>query len=185
MLRRRVGIAWVLLVVTLAAMSAGVGWYLWPRPALARKANETIELPLVPPGSHAWSAVNAFPKLNFAEPVFAASAPGNEHLLYVLERRGTLVAIDLQAEAPAKQMVLDIRQQVDTTADGVDAFLKQYRVPWPQVHEPGGLESPPAKTFGIISLPTMFLVGPDGKVVTRNPSVPDLKTQLPELLKAK
>src|SRR5688500_11543113 len=103
MLRRRVGFVWVVLVMTLAAMSVGVGWYLWPRPALVRKAIETIELQLVPPGSLAWSSVNAFPKLKFAEPVFAPSASGDDKLLYVLERRGTLVAIDLQVGSPARQ----------------------------------------------------------------------------------
>ena len=35
------------------------------------------------------------------------------------------------------------------------------------LHMPGGLESPLAVQYGISSLPVMFLVGPDGKVVNR------------------
>lgn len=121
--RRRVGIAWILPVITLAALSAGVGWYLWPRPALARQANETIELPLVPPGGHAWAAVSAFGQLKFAEPVFLTSAPGDEQHLYVLERRGTIQAIDYRAASPGKRLVLDISKHVDATADGDNGAL--------------------------------------------------------------
>ena len=47
------------------------------------------------------------------------------------------------------------------------------------------MESEPSKHFGIISLPTMFLVGPDGKVVRRSVSVDELKTLVPELIKKK
>lgn len=72
---------------------------------------------------------------------------------------------------------------LDTTADPVAGFLKEHGVGWPQIHEPGGLESRPAKEFGIISLPTMFLVDKSGTVVGRNISVDDLKKQVPELLK--
>ncbi len=74
---------------------------------------------------------------------------------------------------------------LDSTLEPVDGYLSENKVVWPQVYEPGGLESGPAMRFGIISLPTMFLVGSDGKVVSRSTSVDDLKTKLPELLKAK
>ncbi len=71
---------------------------------------------------------------------------------------------------------------LDTTIDPVRPFLAEHDVPWPQIFEPGGLESDPAKQFGIISLPTMFLTDKTGKVTHRNVSVDDLKTLLPELL---
>jgi hypothetical protein len=62
--------------------------------------------------------------------------------------------------------------------------LKQHKVTWPQIHEPGGLvESPVSKQFGIIIAPTIFLVDRAGNVVKRNASVEDLKTLLPDLLK--
>ncbi|MCA9116109.1 MAG: redoxin domain-containing protein [Planctomycetaceae bacterium] len=72
---------------------------------------------------------------------------------------------------------------LDTTSDPVDAYLKQYNVTWPQIHADGGLESEPALEMGIISLPTMILVGRDGKVEHRSISVPDLKQAIPDLLK--
>lgn len=66
------------------------------------------------------------------------------------------------------------------------AQLKQYltanKVPWPQMYEPGGLDSAPAVSYGIISLPTMFLIDDKGLVVSRNSSVEELKSVLPQLL---
>jgi thiol-disulfide isomerase/thioredoxin len=51
----------------------------------------------------------------------------------------------------------------------LDAFLKETPLPWPQVFEPGGIEKNRFATeFGIISLPTMVLVDPQGKVVNRS-----------------
>jgi thiol-disulfide isomerase/thioredoxin len=49
-----------------------------------------------------------------------------------------------------------------------DAFLKENQVTWPQIFEPGGMESRLAVDYGIILLPSMFLIDSDGKVVNRN-----------------
>ena len=56
---------------------------------------------------------------------------------------------------------------LDNDKEELDNFLKSISLPWPEVFEPGGLESRLAAEFGIISLPTMFLVDPDGKVSNR------------------
>jgi thiol-disulfide isomerase/thioredoxin len=50
----------------------------------------------------------------------------------------------------------------------LDAFLQANPLPWAEVFEPGGMESRLAIEFGVISLPTMILVDPDGKVINRN-----------------
>jgi hypothetical protein len=60
--------------------------------------------------------------------------------------------------------------------------MAKHQMTWPQIHEPGGQESKPAREFGIVSLPTMILVGSDGNVVSRSVSVTQLKESLPELL---
>jgi thiol-disulfide isomerase/thioredoxin len=52
--------------------------------------------------------------------------------------------------------------------EAVAQFLKDNNVSWPQVLEPGGMDSRLANAYGIISLPTMILVDPQGKVVNRN-----------------
>lgn len=56
----------------------------------------------------------------------------------------------------------------DNEKADLEAFLKEYQLPWPQVFEPGGIDSRLATEFGIISLPTMFLIDGQGKVVNRN-----------------
>jgi peroxiredoxin len=69
---------------------------------------------------------------------------------------------------------------LDVVKDDVAPWLAQHQVKWPQIHEPGGLESAPARAFGIISLPTLFLVEPDGKVANRGATVADVKSYLAE-----
>jgi len=60
-----------------------------------------------------------------------------------------------------------ISVNLDNDKADLDAFLQGSPLPWPQIFEPGGLDSRPAVEFGIISLPTMILVDPDGKVANR------------------
>ncbi len=75
---------------------------------------------------------------------------------------------------------------LDMTSAPVQPFLAKHGLTWPQIHEPGGLtDSGPGQAFGIISLPTMFLIDRSGKVVSRSATIADLKSQLPDLLKAK
>jgi thiol-disulfide isomerase/thioredoxin len=57
---------------------------------------------------------------------------------------------------------------LDNERSELDAFLKAHQIDWPQIFEPGGMESRLAVEYGIISLPTMFLVDAEGKVVNRN-----------------
>jgi len=64
-------------------------------------------------------------------------------------------------------------------------YLNQNKVTWPQIFQPGGLDSPAAVQYGIITLPTMFLVDQRGEVVSRNSSVDELKAVLPQLLEGK
>ncbi|HEY0983172.1 MULTISPECIES: thioredoxin-like domain-containing protein [unclassified Schlesneria] len=68
-------------------------------------------------------------------------------------------------------------------------FVQKHKMNWKHIYQPnqttqsGGLNSPIAESFGIISLPTMFLVDREGKVVNRNATLTDVKTELPNLLK--
>jgi len=72
---------------------------------------------------------------------------------------------------------------LDATPDLAEAYTKQHKIEWAHIHEEGGLESAPARDFGVISLPTMFLVDQAGKVVNRSATVSDLKKALPDLVK--
>jgi thiol-disulfide isomerase/thioredoxin len=67
---------------------------------------------------------------------------------------------------------------LDANVADVQPYLTRHNVPWSQIYEEGGLESPLAREFGIISLPTMFLVDAEGKVTNRSASVADVKELL-------
>ena len=72
---------------------------------------------------------------------------------------------------------------LDTAGKDAAEFVEQSRIPWPQVFEPGGLNSRPAVDFGIVSLPSMFLVDQDGKVVNRNLHISQLEGEIKKLLR--
>jgi glutathione peroxidase-family protein len=67
---------------------------------------------------------------------------------------------------------------LDPEKEATVEFVKQRNVAWPQIHEAGGLESEPARKFGIITLPTMFLVDGNGKVMSRNASLDEIREAL-------
>ncbi|MGC8644179.1 MAG: redoxin domain-containing protein, partial [Isosphaeraceae bacterium] len=56
---------------------------------------------------------------------------------------------------------------LDNEKAELEAFVKEQQLPWPQIFEPGGIESRLATEYGIISLPTMFLIDGEGKVTNR------------------
>jgi thiol-disulfide isomerase/thioredoxin len=72
---------------------------------------------------------------------------------------------------------------VDSPGAPIQQYITQYKVAWPQIHEPGGLQGTIAQQYGVITLPTMFLVDKTGKVVSASVTVDDLKKQVPELVK--
>lgn len=72
---------------------------------------------------------------------------------------------------------------LDSPGANIQKYIQDYKVPWPHIAEEGGLESRPAEEFGIITLPTMFLVDRQGRVVSANISMDNLKKELPALVK--
>jgi thiol-disulfide isomerase/thioredoxin len=75
---------------------------------------------------------------------------------------------------------------LDNDRGELDAFLKERQLGWPHIFESGGMESRLAVDYGIISLPTMFLVDAHGKVVNRNlRTSSEVDRQLDKLLTTK
>lgn len=74
---------------------------------------------------------------------------------------------------------------LDAPGAPVQQYIQQHKVPWPHIYEEGALESRPAIEYGIISLPTVFLIDKRGVVVSQNSSVDELKKLVPEMVKAK
>lgn len=72
---------------------------------------------------------------------------------------------------------------LDESRDDVAAFMRTNRVPWIHLQEPGGLESPLAEQLGIVTLPTMLLIGKDGRVVDRNISASELERAIKREIK--
>jgi peroxiredoxin len=73
----------------------------------------------------------------------------------------------------------------DPVKTAVGPYLMQHGVKWPQIHEPGGQEKGLGIDFGIMVVPTMFIVDRDGKVLNRNATIADIKAILAEKLAKK
>jgi thiol-disulfide isomerase/thioredoxin len=71
---------------------------------------------------------------------------------------------------------------VDVTEGPIAEYLKENRISWPQVFEPGGTDSGPATAFGVIVPPLMILVDREGRVNTVTTMIDDIKTAVPELM---
>jgi thiol-disulfide isomerase/thioredoxin len=65
----------------------------------------------------------------------------------------------------------------------LEKYLTENKLPWPQVFEPGGLDSPPANQLGILTVPTMMLIDPQGKVVSKNIQATDVEAELKKILR--
>jgi thiol-disulfide isomerase/thioredoxin len=72
---------------------------------------------------------------------------------------------------------------IDDDSAPIQAYLRQHKIEWPSIHETGGRQSGIAQQYGVITLPTTFLVDKSGKVVSASTTVADLKKLVPELVK--
>ena len=72
---------------------------------------------------------------------------------------------------------------VDTNAKTLKGYLAENPLPWPQIFEEGGQDSRPANALGIITVPTMILVDPQGKVVNRNIQAAEIEAELKKLIR--
>ena len=90
---------------------------------------------------------------------------------------------ELQAKYGAKKFAV-IGVALDGDKAKLVKFLQAKPLPWPQLHESGGLDSRLAEEFGVLALPTMVLIGADGNVIDRNVSINGLEGKLDELVAA-
>jgi len=70
---------------------------------------------------------------------------------------------------------------LDTRPEEMQAYLAEARLPWPQIHEQGGLESRPAVEYGIVTVPTTFLIDSQGRVVKRNVTGSEIEAEIRRL----
>ena len=57
---------------------------------------------------------------------------------------------------------------LDQDKDKLLAFTKEHEMVWPQYFDGQGWDNDVSKSFGIDSIPAMWLVGKDGKLITTN-----------------
>ncbi len=74
---------------------------------------------------------------------------------------------------------------VNLDIDGapIQEHIQKHKVPWAHIREPGGMEGAPALAYGIVALPTMFVVDKNGTVAAVTTSMEDVKKLVPDLLK--
>jgi hypothetical protein len=72
---------------------------------------------------------------------------------------------------------------LDNSADEAKNYLAKSPAPGTHLHQDGGLECKMATDFGIQVLPTIFVVGKDGKVVSRNGQIANLEDEVKKLVK--
>jgi hypothetical protein len=72
---------------------------------------------------------------------------------------------------------------LDNTAKEAKEYLSRVPSPGVQLHQDGGLEGRLATEYGVMGLPNLFLVGKDGKVVSRNAQINGLDDEVKKLLK--
>jgi len=74
---------------------------------------------------------------------------------------------------------------LDYSREELLAYLEENRLPWPQLYEAGGFESRFAKEMGVMTVPMMIFVGPDGKVISNDIQAAEIEDALKELLAPK
>lgn len=72
---------------------------------------------------------------------------------------------------------------LDSDPASATTYLQANPLPWPQVHEAGGLDSRLAVEMGILTLPTMLLVDGNGRVLNRNIHAGELDEELGKRLR--
>ena len=88
---------------------------------------------------------------------------------------------ELYAKYGAKKLAV-VGIALDTDAQQLAKYLQAKPMPWPQLHEPGGLDGRLAEELGVLTLPTMLLLDAEGKVVDRNVAITDLERKLDALI---
>jgi hypothetical protein len=71
---------------------------------------------------------------------------------------------------------------LDSSKDEVVNYIKEQKLPWKEIFEPGGFDSRLAVEMGVISLPLMVLVDDKGNAVNANVMTAELEAELKKVL---
>jgi len=71
---------------------------------------------------------------------------------------------------------------LDNSQNDAVNFLQRNSLNGIHLHQPGALDSPLAVHYGVMVLPNLFLVGKEGKVVSRSVQVGGLEEEIKKML---
>ena len=74
---------------------------------------------------------------------------------------------------------------LDYTRDKLVEYLREKRLPWKQMWEQGGFDSGLARNMGVVTVPLMVLVGPDGKVVSSNIRAEEIEGEMKKMIQSR
>jgi thiol-disulfide isomerase/thioredoxin len=116
------------------------------------------------------------------KPVSLAELRGRNVLVHFWESGNSQCKDDIEALAQlqvkyAKDLTL-VGVNLDFKKENAVAAVRELSINWPQLYEPGGMECRIATELGIVNVPTMVLIGKDGKVVNRQIYVAELSKVL-------
>ena len=94
--------------------------------SLVREENTTIQLPAEMPVS-GFDLVSAFGGLRFDEPVSLATAPGDTGRVFVVERKGRIMVVDISGPVPSAKVFIDMRSEVRSS--WIECGLLEYTLP--------------------------------------------------------
>jgi tetratricopeptide (TPR) repeat protein len=70
---------------------------------------------------------------------------------------------------------------LDYTPDELTKYLSANNLPWKQVYSEGGFDGRLASEMGVVTVPLILLVGPDGKVISSNIQAAEIESELKKL----
>ena len=95
---------------------------------------------------------------------------------------GDFAKLKLLLDSYAKQGLELVTISLDNTAKEAADFVKKTAAPGTHLYLDGGMDSKYATDYGVMMIPNLFLVGKDGKVVSRTVQVGNLEDELKKQL---
>jgi thiol-disulfide isomerase/thioredoxin len=96
-------------------------------------------------------------------------------------KRDMPVLKELMAKYGKNFVVISV--SLDNDRKEVEKYLTENKLPWPQVFEPGGLDSPPANQLGILTVPTLILIDNQGKVINKSIQATEVEAVLKKTIR--
>ncbi|HEX5271292.1 MAG TPA: redoxin domain-containing protein [Gemmataceae bacterium] len=95
---------------------------------------------------------------------------------------GDFAKLKLLLDSYAKQGLEVVTVSLDNSSKEAADFVKKTGMPGTHLYQEGGMDSKYAVDYGVLMLPTMFVVGKDGKVVSRTLQVDGVEEELKKQL---